>query len=101
MGALQEYYTSKLAYGDEAISMKLGSLEKNPDFAPIFDEIKKAGVPAAMTYYYNEPLMMKMNRAMGGIPEELKEKLAVIQTTPCTIHEACKMGRTPRSCASS
>merc|ERR1712187_186682 len=36
--------------------------------------------------------MMKIKRAVGGIPEQVKEKLASIQKTPCTIHEACKMG---------
>merc|ERR1712066_304957 len=37
---------------------------------------------------------MKMNRAVGGIPEQVKEKLASIQKTPVTVHEACKMGDT-------
>merc|ERR1712187_585174 len=71
---------------------KMSGLEKNPDFGPIFDDIKKGGVAAAMQHYWNEPLMMKMNRAMGGIPEEAKENLVSISKTPVTIHDACKMG---------
>merc|ERR1712066_71254 len=86
------YYEAKVAYGDDAFTAKLSALEKSPDFAPIFDDIKKGGVPAAMQYYYNEPLMLKMNRAIGGIPEEIKDKLTSLQKTPVTVHDACKMG---------
>merc|ERR1711972_221298 len=92
--AIQEYYEAKVAYGDDAFTAKLSALEKSPDFAPIFDDIKKGGVPAAMQYYYNEPLMLKMNRAIGGIPEEVKDKLTSLQKTPVTVHDACKMGDT-------
>jgi hypothetical protein len=92
INAIQEFYESKVAYGDDAFTSKLSALERNPDFAPIFDDIKQGGVPAAMQYYYNEPLMLKMNRAVGGLPEEVKDKLTVIQKTPVTVHEACKMG---------
>merc|ERR1712039_1084851 len=47
---------------------------------------------AAMEHSNNDSLMLKLNRAMGGLPEDVKEKLVTIQKTPVTIHEACKMG---------
>merc|ERR1712039_47893 len=71
---------------------KLGSLERNPDFAHVFDDIKKGGVQAAMTHYHGEALMLKLSRAMGGVDDEVKDKLVSISKTPCTIYEACKMG---------
>jgi len=92
--AIQEYYEAKVAYGDDAFTAKLAALEKSPDFAAVFDDIKKGGVNAAMMHYYNEPLMLKMNRAMGGIPEDIKEKISTLQKTPVTVHDACKLGNT-------
>merc|ERR1712066_545239 len=89
---LQDFYQLKLSYGDEALTNKLGSLERNPDFAHVFDDIKKGGVKAAMSHYYNEALMLKLSRAMGGVDDEVKDKLASISKNPVTIHEACKMG---------
>merc|ERR1712032_669526 len=87
-----DYYGGKLSYGDEAMTGKLMSLDKNPDFAHIFDDIKRGGVQAAMQHYHNEPLMLKLSRAMGGVPEEVKERLVELHSNPVTIQEACKMG---------
>merc|ERR1711879_164236 len=53
---------------------------------------KRSGAQAAMTNYNNEPLMLKLSRAMGGIPEEVKSSLEKIHKSPVTIQEACKMG---------
>merc|ERR1712050_797724 len=36
---------------------------------------------------------MKMNRAMGGVPDDVKDKLVSLAKSPVTIHEACKMGK--------
>jgi len=89
---LQEYYSSLLGMGDDVMKTKMDALERSPEFGNMIGEFKKGGSPQG--YYYNEPLMIKMNRAMGGLPEDVKEKLASIQTSPCTIWEACKMGKT-------
>merc|ERR1711972_732967 len=89
---LQEYYSSMLGMGDDAFQSKLSGLERSPEFGPIIAAIKKG--ESVQQYYYNEPLMLKMNRAVGGLPEDVKEKLSLIQKTPVTIHEACKMGDT-------
>jgi len=90
--AIQDYYQSKLSGGDEAVTSKLLGLEKNPEFAHIFEDVKRGGVQAAMQHSYNEPLMLKISRAVGGIPEEAKDALAKIHTSPITLQEACKMG---------
>merc|ERR1712032_1228367 len=90
--AIQDSYGSKLSYGDEMMTGKLMSLDKNPDFAHIFDDIKRGGVQAAMQHYHNEPLMLKLSRAMGGIPEEVKDRLTELHKNPVTIQGACKMG---------
>merc|ERR1712014_356010 len=91
--AIQDYYGSKLSYGDEMMTGKLMSLDKNPDFAHIFDDIKRGGNQAAMQHYHNEPLMLKISRAMGGLPEEVKTVLQDIQEKPITLQEACLKGQ--------
>lgn len=91
--AFQEFYQAKMGYGDENICGKLSSLEGHPEFAHIFQDIKREGTQAAMHHYYNEPLMMKLSRAAGGVPEETREYLEKVQKTPMTFHEACKWGQ--------
>merc|ERR1712060_692616 len=90
--ALHEYYNAKLGSGDDIVAGKLLGLERSPDFAHIFEDIKRGGGQAAMANYNNEPLMLKLSRAMGGIPEEVKPILEKIHKSPVTIQEACKMG---------
>merc|ERR1719517_320132 len=90
--ALHEYYNAKLGGGDDVVTGKLLGLERSPDFAHIFEDIKRSGAQAAMANYNNEPLMLKLSRAMGGIPEEVKPSLEKIHKSPVTIQEACKMG---------
>merc|ERR1712187_996061 len=65
---LQEYYASMVGMGDDAFQAKLTAVEKSPECAPIIDAIKK-GEPIQQ-YYTNEATMLKMNRAVGGIPED-------------------------------
>eukprot|EP00416_Gambierdiscus_australes_P022218 CAMPEP_0171069728 /NCGR_PEP_ID=MMETSP0766_2-20121228/9330_1 /TAXON_ID=439317 /ORGANISM="Gambierdiscus australes, Strain CAWD 149" /LENGTH=276 /DNA_ID=CAMNT_0011526143 /DNA_START=65 /DNA_END=895 /DNA_ORIENTATION=- len=90
--ALDEYYNTKLNSGDEAVSNKLLGLNTNPEFAHIFEDVKRGGTQAAMQHSYNEPLMIKVSRAVGGIPEEVKDRMVQIQSNPLTLQEACKMG---------
>eukprot|EP00413_Alexandrium_margalefii_P039337 CAMPEP_0204604418 /NCGR_PEP_ID=MMETSP0661-20131031/57856_1 /ASSEMBLY_ACC=CAM_ASM_000606 /TAXON_ID=109239 /ORGANISM="Alexandrium margalefi, Strain AMGDE01CS-322" /LENGTH=273 /DNA_ID=CAMNT_0051615575 /DNA_START=70 /DNA_END=891 /DNA_ORIENTATION=+ len=89
---IQEYYQSKLSAGDEVVAHKLLNLDRQPEFAHIYEDVRRGGVQAALQHSYNEPLMMKINRAVGGIPEDVKDALAKIQTNPITLQEACKMG---------
>mmetsp|Transcript_9526 Transcript_9526/g.17674 ORF Transcript_9526/g.17674 Transcript_9526/m.17674 type:complete len:276 (-) Transcript_9526:132-959(-) len=90
--AITEYYNTRLSNGDEVVTNKFNSLEKNPDVAHIFEDIKRGGNQAAMTHYHNEPLMLKISRAMGGVPEEVKTVLQDIQNKPITLQEACLRG---------
>lgn len=90
--AVYEYYSMKLASGDEVVSSKLGGLEKNPEFAHIFEDVKRGGMQAAQQHSYNEALMQKVSRAVGGIPEEVKDALMRIHSKPVTLQEACKQG---------
>ncbi|CAE7249848.1 AKR2A [Symbiodinium pilosum] len=90
--AITEYYNTRLSNGDEVVTNKFNSLEKNPDVAAIFEDIKRGGNQAAMQHYHNEPLMLKISRAMGGVPEEVKSVLQDIQNKPITLQEACLRG---------
>jgi len=90
--AITEYYESKLSAGDETITNKLLGLDKQPEFAHIFEDVKRGGTQAALQHSYNEPLMMKVNRAVGGIPEEVKDALAKVHGSSITLQEACMKG---------
>jgi len=90
--AFQEYYAAKLGYGDDQVTSKLTGLERNPEFAHIFEDIRRGGAQAAMQHYYNEPMMLKISRAMGGVPEETRDHLEKVQKSPLTVHEAAKWG---------
>jgi hypothetical protein len=91
--SLYDYYSMKLGSGDDLISNKIMGLEKNPDFAHIFEDIKRGGNEAAMMHYYNEPLMLKLSRTMGGVPEEVQPVMEKLAVTPMTPQEAAKMGK--------
>lgn len=90
--AITEHYNTRLSNGDEVVTGKFNALEKNPDLAHIFEDIKRGGNPAAMQHYHNEPLMLKISRAMGGVPDEVKTVLQDIQNKPITLQEACFKG---------
>eukprot|EP00438_Fugacium_kawagutii_P013813 Skav210604 [mRNA] locus=scaffold234:65601:66426:+ [translate_table: standard] len=63
--AIAEHYNTKLANGD----------------TPVQDK-------AAMKYYQDEELMLKISAKMGGLPSELNPVLQKIEDTPITLHEA-------------
>jgi len=90
--AFQEFYEQKVNYGDEQVGSKIAALEHHPDFAHIFEDIKRGGAASAMLHYYNEPLMMQLSKAVGGVPEETRTYVEKVQSTPITFHEACKRG---------
>jgi len=90
--AISEYYNTRLSNGDEVVTSKFTALEKNPELAHVFEDVKRGGNQAAMQHYHNEPLMLKISRAMGGVPEEVKSVLSDIQSKPITLQEACLKG---------
>jgi len=71
---------------------KILELTANPDLAHIFEDIRADGSQAAMRYYHNEPLMLKVSRLVGGIPDEVYPVMQKIHESPMTIQEAAKMG---------
>lgn len=90
--ALTEYYNTKLNHGDQNVIGKLLSLEQIPELAQVFNDVRQGGAQAAMRYYRNEPLLLKVSRAMGGIPDEVKVVLEDIQHKSITLQEACMKG---------
>jgi len=90
--ALTEYYNTKLNHGDQTVIGKLLSLEQIPELAQVFNDVRQGGAQAAMRYYRNEPLLLKVSRAMGGIPDEVKVVLEDIQSKSITLQEACMKG---------
>lgn len=90
--AIAEHYNSKLATGDAPVQDKVKGLESDPELKEMFEDIKKNGIEAAMKYYQDEELMLKISQKMGGLPTELQPTLQKIEETPLTLHEAAKNG---------
>jgi len=90
--AIAEHYSNKMASGDTPVQDKVKSLEKDPELASIFEDIKKNGMEAVMKYYQDEDLMLKISQKMGGLPSELQPVLRKIEDTSLTLHEAAKKG---------
>ena len=49
--AIAEHYSTKLSNGDTPVQDKVKSLESDAELGPIFEDIKKNGLEAAMKYY--------------------------------------------------
>eukprot|EP00933_Yihiella_yeosuensis_P032741 TRINITY_DN2637_c0_g1_i2.p1 TRINITY_DN2637_c0_g1~~TRINITY_DN2637_c0_g1_i2.p1 ORF type:complete len:290 (-),score=75.80 TRINITY_DN2637_c0_g1_i2:332-1132(-) len=90
--AIAEHYNTKLSNGDAPVQERVKALELDPELSPIFEDIKKNGLEAAMKYYQDEALMLKISQKMGGLPSELEPTLKKIQETSLSLHEAAKNG---------
>ncbi|CAE7699449.1 AKR2B [Symbiodinium sp. CCMP2592] len=90
--AIAEHYNTKLTSGDAPVQDRVKSLEQDPELKEMFEDIKKNGMEAAMKYYQDETLMLKISQKMGGLPEDLQPVLRKIEETPLTLHEAAKNG---------
>mmetsp|Transcript_21664 Transcript_21664/g.51508 ORF Transcript_21664/g.51508 Transcript_21664/m.51508 type:complete len:267 (-) Transcript_21664:70-870(-) len=92
--AIAEHYNTKLSAGGDnnPVQEKVKSLETDPELAAVFEDIKKNGMEAAMKYYQDEELMLKISQKMGGLPVELSPVLQKIEDTAMTLHEAAKRG---------
>jgi len=90
--AIAEHYNTKLENGEKPVQDKLKGLDQDPELAQVFEDIKKNGLEAAMKYYQDEELMLKISQKMGGLPQELQTTMKKIDDTPLNIHEAAKMG---------
>mmetsp|Transcript_40977 Transcript_40977/g.83700 ORF Transcript_40977/g.83700 Transcript_40977/m.83700 type:complete len:265 (-) Transcript_40977:152-946(-) len=90
--AIAEHYNTKLSNGDTPVQDRVKSLESDAELGPIFEDIKKNGLEAAMKYYQDEELMLKISQKMGGLPSELNPVLQKIEDAAMTLHEAAKRG---------
>jgi len=90
--AIAEHYNTKISADDGIVKDRILALEKDPELANIFEDIKKNGLEAALQHCNNEELMLKISRKMGGVPAELQPVLQKIEEAPLTLHEACKNG---------
>mmetsp|Transcript_49995 Transcript_49995/g.159910 ORF Transcript_49995/g.159910 Transcript_49995/m.159910 type:complete len:269 (+) Transcript_49995:77-883(+) len=90
--AIADYFNRKLSGGDKSLEERLKGLEHDPELKPIFEDIRKNGLEAAMKHCKDDELMIKFSRKMGGLPEDLQPTLKKIDETPLTIHEAAMMG---------
>eukprot|EP00440_Ansanella_granifera_P023184 gb/GFBE01025177.1/.p1 GENE.gb/GFBE01025177.1/~~gb/GFBE01025177.1/.p1 ORF type:complete len:268 (+),score=97.02 gb/GFBE01025177.1/:1-804(+) len=90
--AIAEHYNTKLSNGDTPVQERVKALEHDAELGPIFEDIKKNGMEAAMKYYQDEELMLKISQKMGGLPSELQPVLKKIEDTPLTLHDAAKKG---------
>merc|ERR1719442_21568 len=90
--AIAEHYNKRLTDGDAPMQERMKSLESDPDFAPMLEDIKKNGMEAIMKYYGDEELMLKFSQKMGGLPQELNPVLKKIDESPLSLHEAAKNG---------
>jgi len=90
--AIAEHYNTKLNASDEPVQERMKSLERDSELSQVFEDIKKNGLEAAMKYYQDEDLMLKISQKMGGLPQELQPTMRKIDETPLTIHEAAKNG---------
>lgn len=90
--AIAEHYQKKMEANDEGTKDKMKALESDPELTTVFEDIKKNGLEAAMKYYQNEELMLKISQKMGGLPQELVPNLKKLEEASLSIHEACKNG---------
>merc|ERR1712083_1164206 len=90
--AIAEHYNTKIESGEAPVQERLKTLEQDPELAPIFEEIKKNGLEAAMKHCQDEELMLKVSQKLGGVPQELQTRLKKLDEASLTVHEAAKNG---------
>jgi len=78
--------------GAAPVQERLKALEQDPELAPMFEEIKKNGLEAAMKHCQDEELMLKVSKKMGGMPQELQATMKKIEEASLSVHEAAKNG---------
>lgn len=89
---IASYYAQKCRAGDQAVTSRMVALEKDAELRHMYEDIKSGGKSMLIAHTVNEPMMMKLNRVLGGVPNDLRARLKVIQDFPVTVQEACKEG---------
>jgi len=90
--AIVEHYSEKLSSGDRLVLDRMSAMEDDPELAAVVDDVRANGFEAAMKHFHNEELMLKINKIMGGVPEDLKSVLKKLDEKALTLHEAAKNG---------
>jgi len=71
---------------------KMKQLENDPEFKPMFDDIKANGPDVVMKYLGDENLMRKLSQKLGGINPEVLKQLTAIKDTSVSLHDAARRG---------
>merc|ERR1719163_207143 len=71
---------------------KMQQLQEDPEFKPMFDDIKKNGQDVLMKYLGDEGLMRKLSQKLGGINPEMMKQLTAIHNSSVSLHDAARRG---------
>eukprot|EP00933_Yihiella_yeosuensis_P064639 TRINITY_DN68092_c0_g1_i1.p1 TRINITY_DN68092_c0_g1~~TRINITY_DN68092_c0_g1_i1.p1 ORF type:complete len:305 (+),score=68.00 TRINITY_DN68092_c0_g1_i1:130-915(+) len=90
--AIADHYQKKIEGGDATVKDRLEALESDEEVGHIFQEIRKNGLSAAMKYWDNEALLLKIDEKMGGLPSQLQPTMQKISETPLSLQQAAAKG---------
>lgn len=90
--AIASHYAKKIEGSDAAVEGKIKALESDPELKAMFEEVKAGGLEAAMKFWEDEEMMLRISQKMGGLPQEVAPALKKIDETPLSLHEAAKQG---------
>merc|ERR1712072_1479737 len=71
---------------------RMKALQEDPEFKPMFDDIKTNGPDVLMKYLGDEALMRKVSQKLGGISPEMTKALMQIRDTSVSLHDAARRG---------
>jgi hypothetical protein len=71
---------------------KMKQLEQDPEFKPMFDDIKANGPDVVMKYLGDENMMRKISQKLGGIDPEMLKQLTAIKDSSVSLHDAARRG---------
>ena len=71
---------------------KIKALQEDPEFKPMFDDIKANGPDVVMKYLGDEALMRKLSQKLGGITPEIMKQLTAINEASVSVHDAARQG---------
>merc|ERR1719183_1237891 len=73
---LSGYYTSKILSGDDGeLSKRVGELAESRDLGWLYEDVKRGGTEAAYHHFDNAAAMLKISKAVGGVPANTLETI--------------------------
>lgn len=88
--AIAEHYHSRQQVSDEMLETRVNVVENDPELAPVFEDIKRNGMSAALKHYRDEKLMLLVNTKLGG--SVLAAACNQSGGGELSLHDACKRG---------